>query len=355
MSTPEKVVGCHYPQSVATRRPIATEIAGLVQHRRSASSIYLEGAADFTNPNFGPIPVGTEGSDHHQGLARTHRFTDGSVWFFLSHSEMESGEEGILAQFRYRRQLAGEHVLSGSPVDPVPRTQLLHIHEQHPSDIVFLGDVNRADSGYLFVAEESTSKRVEIYRWSPGHDLDAHGHINHSFGGRGPNLLLLDRVGSIYYLALVSTHSSTGIIFTARQEALFPRCTPGSLDVAAWTRSPSATFRVALAAAPSQIKLVRDSTSSWFVLAYRSDPEDDEGGTDYIDVYRVRFGPFSIGPRLSTTHVYFPSGDTGFASTGTHHVEASGRLLVSSSYRWSEAVGFPPVGFVSRVDELTSS
>jgi hypothetical protein len=54
-------------------------------------------------------------------------------------------------------------------------------------------------------------------------------------------------------------------------------------------------------------------------------------------------------------HLTFKPGDTGFASTGTHHVEPSGRLLVSSSYRWSKNELPGEAGYVSRVDELPSS
>ena len=59
--------------------------------------------------------------------------------------------------------------------------------------------------------------------------------------------------------------------------------------------------------------------------------------------------------RMSQTRTSKP-GDTGFASTGTHHhVEPSGRLLVSSSYRWSKNERPGGAGYVSRVDELPSS
>jgi hypothetical protein len=36
----------------------------------------------------------TEGEDHHQGLARSHRLSDGSIHFFLTHSELDTGDQG---------------------------------------------------------------------------------------------------------------------------------------------------------------------------------------------------------------------------------------------------------------------
>jgi hypothetical protein len=91
------------------------------------------------------------------------------------------------------------------------------------------------------------------------------------------------------------------------------------------------------------------------LLGFRSDNDHDEHANDYVDVYDVSLSPFAISPRRSAVHVVFKPGDTGFANTGTHHVELSGRLLVSSSYRWSEDGGPGDSGYVSRVDEIPSS
>ena len=105
----------------------------------------------------------------------------------------------------------------------------------------------------------------------------------------------------------------------------------------------------------SQVKLIRDGEGAWYLLGFRSDPDDDPNGTDYVDVYGVSFHPFAITPRLYSTHVIFNAGDTGFASTGTHHVEQSGRLLLSSSYAWAKDEGPGNSSYVSRVDECPSS
>jgi hypothetical protein len=72
-------------------------------------------------------------------------------------------------------------------------------------------------------------------------------------------------------------------------------------------------------------------------------------------VYGVRFSPFAISYLLYSVHVVFRPGDTGFASTGTHYVENTGRLLLSSSYRWAEDEGPGSSSYVSRVDECASA
>ena len=69
----------------------------------------------------------------------------------------------------------------------------------------------------------------------------------------------------------------------------------------------------------------------------------------------MTFEPFSISYRLFSTHITFKPGDTSFASTGTHHVERSGRLLLASSYRWSKDEGPGASSYVSRVDECPSA
>jgi hypothetical protein len=60
----------------------------------------------------------------------------------------------------------------------------------------------------------------------------------------------------------------------------------------------------------SQVKLIRDSTGSWYLLGFRGDPEGDPNGPDFADVYGVRFRPFAITPRLLSVHIFFRPGDT---------------------------------------------
>jgi len=156
------------------------------------------------------------------------------------------------------------------------------------------------------------------------------GDVPQGFPAGGPNFLFLDRVGDIFYLGIASDHWGWGQLLAARDCDLFPKCAQGWLDLAAFRPAGMFPFPVRDA---SQVKLARDGEGAWYLLGFRSDPNDDPHGTDFADVYGVRFNPFAITPLLYSVHVTFKPGDTGFASTGTHHVEPSGRLLLSSSYR----------------------
>jgi len=360
--------GCIYPQSNATAHPIADELAALAANRSKCTSFYLDTVEGMSDD----FPY-TEGEDHHQGLARSHLLSDGSIFFFLTHSETDEGDQGIVAQFRYGGPTDGEHVVETDPPTVAPMEQLLRIDEQHPSDIEFLPDVNRADSGYLFVTKEFVERRVVVYRWTPGEDLVLVDHIFQGFpaaipdevlvkpGGvplspiAGPNFIFLDRAGAYYYLGIASDHWGWGQLMRARDAELFPGCRPGVIDVSAFTPAGMFPYPVLHRTGACQVGLVRDAEAKWFLLAYHSDPPDEEEATDYVDLYGVRFEPFAISYLLDTVHVSFEPGDTSFASTGTHCVEESGRLLLLTSYRWAEDEGPGDSSYVSRVDELPSS
>jgi hypothetical protein len=159
-------------------------------------------------------------------------------------------------------------------------------------------------------------------------------------------------VGDSFYLGIASEHWGWGQLLAARDCDLFPKCAQGSLDLAAFR--PEGMFPFPVLGA-SQIKLVRDSEGEWHLLGFRGDPDGDPNGTDFADVYGVRFHPFAITPLLFSVHIIFRPGDTSFTSTGTHHVDPSGRLLLSSSYRWAEDAGPGDSSYVSRVDECPSS
>jgi hypothetical protein len=242
-------------------------------------------------------------------------------------------------------------------------TQMLLLKEQniiehHPSDITFLPDVNNLDSGYLFVTDEYDWKRLSIYHWEPSTKLSLLGSIPVAFAGKGPNFVFVDRVGDTYYLGLANSNWGFGILFSAHSSALFPTCEKGGMDTAAFKEvTPGQAFLFAANGGPSQVKLVRDFQDNWFLLAYRSVPSDSPNGKDYVDVYQVQFVPnFSISPNsIMSVHITFKPGSTGFASTGTHYVEKSGRLLISSSYRWSNNEGPGSSAYVSRVDEIPSA
>lgn len=315
------------------------------------------------------------GEDHAQGLARTHLLSDKkTVYFFQSNSHING--LGTISQYRYVGPVDGEHVKTDHPTMYVAlMTQLMSlVGEDHPSDIVFLPELNHLDAGYLFVAAEYGWHNVAVYYWEPGKDLLLIDKITQNLSNiylgsatpKGPNLLLLDRVGDTYFLGAASTNWGNGYLFTASADALFPDCKPGGMNVSAFALAPSNALAshatdghfdlpVGNSDSPSQTKLVRDSSDAWYMLAFRSDPSADDHGTDYIDAYPVQFSPFAIITPPITVHVVFPPGETGFASTGTHYVDAAGRLLVSSSYRWSENEGPGGSAYVSRVDECPSS
>jgi hypothetical protein len=341
--------GCVYPQSYPTARDIRTELEGLAANHRMCTSFYLD-TVDGMSEGVG------EGEDHHQGLARTHKLSDGSIYFFLSHSEVGTGDKGSLSQYRYAGPTQGDHVLQSRPLTVAPMQQLLLIDERHPSDIAFLADVNGRDAGYLFVTEEYDQHGVTIYRWDPQHGLVVQGRIWQGFPTGGPNFVFIEKVGDLYYLGIASNNWGWGKLFCASPLALFPDCRPEAMNVDAFTPlGPESLFPFPLLGGPCQNKLILDVTGQWYLLGFRSVPNDDPHGTDYVDVYGVRFSPFMISHRLFSVHISFKAGDTGFANTGTHYVERSGRLLVSSSYRWAEDEGPGNSGYVSRVDELPSS
>jgi hypothetical protein len=361
-STPPSSLPITYPQSHATSATIDAELMALAHG--PCASFYLDTIEQMGQLSILGLGL-TKGEDHTQGLARTQLLSDGSIYWFLSYSDI--GGTGSLSLYRYAGGLDGEHVVQTSPLTVAPMIQLLDLDgEEHPSDIVFLPDVNGADAGYVFVTEEYQKHLVAVYAWSPGQDLLLVGRIGlggaaagdqpspNPFPTGGPNFLFLDLVGAEYLLGIASDDWQHGYLFTAEPERLFPSSAPGQMDVSAFTLVEG-TFGFPLLGGPCQCKLVRDSTGTWSLLGFRSDPNDAENATDYVDVYPVSYPPLVIGDRSAAVHVDFAPGDTSFASTGTHYVEPSGRLLVSSSYRWAEDEGPGSSGYVTRVDELPSS
>ncbi len=233
----------------------------------------------------------------------------------------------------------------------------MDIEERHPADICFLPEVDGRDAGYLFVTEEFDTRQVSVYRWDPSGGLVLHDRLGQGFPEPGPNLLFLDRVGRHYHLGVASYHWGWGVLLTARDTELFPTCEQGALDVSALRPAPAQghMFPFPVPDGTTQTKLVRDADDDWYLLGYRGDPPNDTEGTDYVDVYRVTFEPFWITRRLRSVHVTFKSGRTSFATSGTHHVEPTGRLLLSSSYRWARDEGPGDSDYVSRVDECPST
>jgi hypothetical protein len=102
-----------YPAWHATARQVFEELFAVSRHQSSGASIYL-GTLESQSDQLG------EGGDHHQGIARTHLLSDGSVYFFLAHSEMGFEEHGNLMQFRYPGPFDGEHVQTTDPLVVTP-------------------------------------------------------------------------------------------------------------------------------------------------------------------------------------------------------------------------------------------
>jgi hypothetical protein len=339
---------CIYQGSNQLRLSIFDTLDEVASRASECSSFYLDTTEDMKHTANG-------GHNHHQGLARTHLLSDGSIYFFLSHSRI--GAHGTFSRYKYTGPLDGEHVLGHSkPLAVAGRVQLLEVADEHPADIVFLPDVNNLDSGYVFVTEAYDTHGLAIYPWDTVNGLQKTPFYLPQGFAQGPDFVFVDRVGETYFLGLASSDSGFGILWQAAQEDLFPTCKKHGMQPTAFQpASPVNMYPFPPIGGSSQVKLVRDAQEDWYLLAFRGDPPDETEGIDYVDVFGVNFNPFGISTLLASVHVSFRSGDTGFASTGTHYVDKTGRLLLSSSYRWAEDEGPGDSGYVSRVDECPSA
>ena len=149
---------CRYPRSHATARDIHTELASVAANAGGCTSCYLDTVESMSVGIF-------ERGNHHQGLARTHRLSDGSITFFLAHSEL--GGQGSVSSYRYAGPTDGEHILDADPLAVATMEKLEPLDEPHPADICFLPEVDDRDAGYLFVTEEFDRRFVSVYRWEP--------------------------------------------------------------------------------------------------------------------------------------------------------------------------------------------
>jgi hypothetical protein len=352
-----------FPRFTPTAGPIEDVLPAVGANRDLCTSIYLDTLESQGHTEWIPFGGDFEGQDHHQGLARTHQLSDGSIVFFLSHSETDEGDKGNLMHFRYAGPTEGEHVLATEPLTVAPMTQLLEIEDQHPCDMSFLPEVGGVDAGYLFVAEQTTL-RVRVYRWSPAGGLVVHGIVDLPHLTVGPNFVFLGVENDRYLLGVVASYPDGEIgaahVFTADAADLFPGAVPGALDVSAFRpidpANPAREFPFPVDAHSSQVHFVTDSTGRHFLLAYRASSKDgDEYGDDFVDVHPINLSdPFMVSPAMLKQHIFLRPGKTSFASTGTHYVERDGRLLISSSYRWAEDERPGNFGYVSRVDECPS-
>jgi hypothetical protein len=351
-----------YPQSHAIMSDPMSLLQNMAANPGACTSLYLDTTQDESKSIF-------HEEDHHQGLARTHKLSDGSVYFFLSHSVI--GGQGKLMQFRYNGPLDKEHVLTTNPLTVASLEQKIYLLEEHPSDICFLPDIDNSDSGYLFVTEEFNMRRMAIYHWQPLADLKLLGYVTFHFGNigttvdatnavvthNGPNFVFIDRYLDEYFLGLCNNNVQECALFKANCKELFPTDQFGEMNIGAFRRTyPNITYPFPPTGGPSQAKLVRSLKDRWWLFAYRCCPNDSETGDDYVDVYPVNFVPvFKIADQSFSQHIFFRPGDTSFASTSTHYVEPEGRLLISSSYRWAEEEGPGNSSYVSRVDEIPSA
>jgi len=289
-----------------------------------------------------------KGEDHYQGLARTPSLHDGSFYWFLSHSGVDGGTDtGRLTVYRYPGPLDGDHA-AGPGVTAAETDRVSLADETHPSDIDFLPDVNHSESGYLFVAKEFVAKVVSVYYWQPGQPL--HWIKDLVPGLTKPSHIAIDRYDDgYYYLVVFDTSFGNGTAFRAYETDLFPSGTPGSINLSAFEVLPYFTFTPNTLG--SQVQLIRDP-SSWYLLVYDSDA-DDGNGNDFIHVHSITLGStVSFGPEVpwSPVHFILPAGTTSFTTTGAHWVEPGGRMLVSSSDRWSQDLD-NAFSWESRVDE----
>jgi hypothetical protein len=172
--------------------------------------------------------------------------------------------------------------------------------------------------------------------------------------------VFLDRFGDTYVLGVVPMHDDNVVdhadVFTADAHELFPQPVPGFMNLDALRpASPDSTVEFPVDYDACQVHTVTDVTGEHFLLAFRGEPADTEDAVDYVDLHAVTYPPLQVTTRIvEPIHVTFAPGDTSFASTGTAYVEASGRLLLASSYRWAEDEGPGHSNYVSRVDECPS-
>lgn len=359
---------CAYPQSHPLNVTMEEALQAIHAHAGgSAERIFLDTVDGHQNTAL------REGEDHHQGIARSQKMSDGSVHFFLTHSEMDDGDQSQVMQFAYNGPVIGEHIVQSYPKRTVAlMTDQVELVEQHPSDLDYLPDINGYDGGYIFVTESNQQHRLVVYHFKPGQKLRMVGSINHD--GPGPTFVFVDKVDDDQYVLGLgyqhefthpggrSEHRILGTVYAAHARDLFPTCREGEMVVAAFKPvshpSRGSDINVPMYENTSQVKLVRDTTSQWYLLAFRGDT-DDEDATDYVHAFRVTsFAPFRVDEaNVISRHVTLQPGATSFTSTGNAHVEPSGRLLLFSSSRWAheDDEAEPGHGYISAVDEIGSN
>ena len=104
---------------------------------------------------------------------------------------MGEGEKGSLSSYRFAGPTVGDHVLTTDPLTVAPMQQVVMLNERHPSDVVFLPDVDHLDSGYVFITQEFDRHVVTCFRWDPAGGMVSLGEVAQGFPAGGPNFLFL--------------------------------------------------------------------------------------------------------------------------------------------------------------------
>lgn len=324
------------PRSWVLRQPLCDELNGLVAPDHRQDQFYLDTQRQHSNINH------DQPNSFHRGLARTHKLSDGSVYFFLTHSmapmDRASGKGQVMV-FRHEGPTEGEHV--ACPHAIARCEELIEFEDTWiVRDMQFLPDFGHPDSGYLFIQKQVT---LSLYYWQLGQRLAFLGDLPAAKG----EYVAVDRIDEDYYYLW----SGGDVAFRAATNKLFPRHELRSMELKSFENVGSSFGFGVFDRSASQAKFVQDSTNQWWLLGFRSDHPTETDGADYVDVYELTTSPFVIKRLAYRKHVSLPHGATSFANTGTSYVERAGRLLVGSSYRWSKDEGPGDSSYVSRVDE----
>jgi hypothetical protein len=164
--------------------------------------------------------------------------------------------------------------------------------------MAFLPEINGADAGYLFVAEQTPiwaetptgpvvvgdTGWLGVYRWSAGEDFESWGTFGPDQLGGTPNFVFLDRFDDTYVLGVVPKYDpDKGRVdmFTADAHELFPQPVPGFMNLSAFQlASPDQPIAFPADNHACQVHIVIDVTGQHFLLAFRSDPPDKENADD---------------------------------------------------------------------------
>ena len=154
---------CRYPRSHATAEPIQVELANLAANKNLCTTIDLDTLQSQSSG----------GESHYQGLARSHKLSDGSIYWFLAHSNLNAtfGDylmfRGNISQFRYTGTHAGRPRASDGSASSCHNGAADQSVRSAPVGHRVFARLNGADAGYLFVAGKYSEYQCSICRWQP--------------------------------------------------------------------------------------------------------------------------------------------------------------------------------------------